>query len=345
MKFQSGQPTYVIAEIGANHNGDMSLARKMIDTAKACGADAVKFQSWDTSIFSAKVYDENYFLGDDYRDRNDFTLKEIVDEFAVTPEQMAELRDHCRKVAIDFSSTPFDTTQLDQLVSLDAPYIKIASMDVTNPRLLSAAGNSGKPIVLSTGFATLDEIDQAIRLIEATGNRNIVVLHCVSLYPPEDGEVNLDNMDMLRKTFGYPVGFSDHTLGVEISLAAIAKRAVVLEKHFTLDKDMFGWDHKMSCTPEELTAICTARDRIHTALGTARRVVGPREFERRDEYRRSIVSARDIAAGQKIGEGDIDFRRPGTGIKPMQADMVVGRVATRDIPADTILQLEDLGTA
>jgi sialic acid synthase SpsE len=345
MKFQTGQPTYVIAEIGANHNGDMTLAKEMIDTAKACGADAVKFQSWDTSIFSSQVYNNNYFLGDDYRDRNDFTLKEIVDEFAVTPDQMAELRDHCRNVAIDFSSTPFDTTQLDQLVALNAPYIKIASMDVTNPRLLTAAGKSGQPIVLSTGFATLDEIDQAVRCIEASGNRDIVILHCVSLYPPEDNEVNLDNMEMLRDTFGYPVGFSDHTLGVEISLAAIAKRAVVLEKHFTLDKEMFGWDHKMSCTPEELSIICAARDRIHAALGQKRRVVGPREFERRDEYRRSIVAACDIHAGQIIDEKHLDFRRPGTGIMPTQADIFVGRVASRDISADTILRFEDIGNA
>lgn len=345
MRFPPGQPTYVIAEIGANHNGDMDLARKMIDTAKECGADAVKFQSWDTSIFSAKVYDENYFLGDDYRQREDYTLKEIVDEFAVTPDQMKELRDYCATVGIDFASTPFDVNQLQQQVELGAAFLKIASMDVNNHRLLKAAGAAGRPVVLSTGFATLDEIDQAVRLIEGAGNRDIAILHCISLYPPEDDEVNLDNMEMLRRAFGYPVGFSDHTLGTEISLAAIAKRAVVLEKHFTLDKDMFGWDHKMSCTPEELAAICTARDRIHAALGSARRTVGPREMERRDEYRRSVVARRDIRAGDMVAEADIDFRRPGTGIPPTQSGLIVGRVAARDIQADTLIRFEDLQSA
>lgn len=345
MRFPTGQPTYVIAEIGANHNGDMDLARKMIDTAKDCGADAVKFQSWDTSIFSAKVYEDNYFLGDDYRRRDDYTLKEIVDEFAVTPDQMAELRDYCVAVGIDFASTPFDLAQLQHLVDLDAAFIKIASMDVNNHRLLKAAGESGRPIVLSTGFATLDEIDRAVRWIEAAGNRDIAILHCVSLYPPEDGEVNLDNMDMLRTAFGYPVGFSDHTLGVEVSTAAIAKRAVVLEKHFTLDKDMFGWDHKMSCTPAELSAICAARDRIHAALGSTRRIVGLREMERRAEYRRSVVAVRDIRAGETIADADIDFRRPGTGIPPTQSDLVVGRAAARDIDADMLVRFEDLASS
>ena len=215
-------------------------------------------------------------------------------------------------------------------------------MDLTNPRLLKEAGESGKTILLSTGFATLAEIDRAIGWIEATGNTEIVVLHCVALYPPEDKEVNLNNMDMLRSTFGYPVGFSDHTLGVEIALAAIAKGAVVLEKHFTLDKSMFGWDHHMSADPAEMAAIVRGRDRIGAALGEERRMPGKRELERRSEYRRSIVSARPIAAGAVIADGDVDLRRPGTGIEPPLLHLVVGRRAIRDIPADTVLSFSDL---
>ena len=340
--FASGQRPYVIAEIGANHNGDMDLARKMIDAAKACGADAAKFQSWDTSLFSKEVYDQNHFLDDDYRDRDDYTLKEIVDAFAVTPDQMVELRDYCGTVGIDFSSTPFSTAQLDQLVALGAPYIKIASMDLNNPRLLRAAGRTSLPVLLSTGFGSLAEIERAVQAIEAEGNRDIVILHCVSLYPPEDDEVNLNNIDMLRSVFSYPVGFSDHSIGIEIPLAAMAKGAVVVEKHFTLDKDMFGWDHKASADPAELEAICRGAGRIHAALGRPRRVVGDREQARRPEYRRSIVSARKIEAGAVLTDEDLDFRRPGTGIDPMEVDRILGMTAARDIAEDTVIRFDDL---
>ena len=197
MLFQEGQKTYVIAEIGANHNGDIDLARKMIDCAKNLGCDCVKFQSWDTSIFSKKVYEDNYFLNDDYRGRNDYTLEEIVREFSVSPEELAELKAYSDKKKIDFTSTPFEHSQIDDLVSLNAPFIKIASMDLNNDYLLRHAADTGKTILLSTGFGTMAEIDHAVGTIESTGNTNIVILHCVSMYPPRDDQVNLNNMDML----------------------------------------------------------------------------------------------------------------------------------------------------
>lgn len=343
--FQHGQRPYIIAEIGANHNGDMDLARRLIDAAKAAGANAVKFQSWDTTIFSESVYEKNYFLGDDYRKRTDFTLKQIVEAFRISREQLQEMAAYCAEIGIDFSTTPFNIRQVDEYLPMRPKFIKIASMDVTNPSLLRHAARSGLPIVLSTGFAELDEIDRAVRHIEAEGNRSITILHCVSLYPPEDSEVNLNNMDMLRQAFGYPVGFSDHTIGTEIPIAAIAKGAVIIEKHFTLDKNMFGWDHKMSATPDEMTAICRARDRIHAALGNSRRVVGARELARRAEYRRSIVSARPLKAGDLLAADDIDFRRPGTGLAPDLADMLIGMRLVRDIGEDRLLTLADLAPA
>lgn len=343
--FQHNQRPYIIAEIGSNHNGDMALSRQLIDAAKAAGADAVKFQSWDTTIFSETVYEKNYFLGDDYRNRTDYTLKQIVGAFRITREQLQEMCDYCDQIGIDFSTTPFNNRQVDEYVQMKPKFIKIASMDVTNPSLLRHAARTGLPIVLSTGFAELDEIDRAVRHIEAEGNRAISILHCVSLYPPEDCEVNLNNMDMLRQTFGYPVGFSDHTMGTEIPIAAIAKGAVIIEKHFTLDKNMFGWDHKMSATPEEMAAICRARDRIHPALGSLRRSVGARELARRDEYRRSIVSARPLKAGTLLTLEDIDFRRPGTGLAPDMADLLVGMRLLRDIGEDRLLTLADLAPA
>lgn len=338
--FEPNSPAYIIAEIGANHNGDMALARKLIDAAKLAGADAVKFQSWDTTIFSKSVYDQNYFLGDDYRNRKDHTLKSIVEAFAMSPEQLTEMRDYCREVNIGFSSTPFNVEQVDQLVRLGVKYIKVASMDLNNPRLLRAAAGTGLPIVLSTGFGSLEEIDRAVRLIEAEGNRKIVILHCISLYPPMDEEINLRNMETFRQAFGYPVGFSDHSIGIEIPLAALGLGAAVIEKHFTLDKTMFGWDHKVSADPAELAVICRGRDRIHAALGIARRIVGPRELQRRDEYRRSIVAARVIPAGKVIEDADLDFRRPGTGLNPMYAELIIGQVARREIAEEELLSLE-----
>lgn len=345
MIFATGQRPYVIAEIGANHNGDMAIARRLVEAAKAAGADAVKFQSWDTTLFSKAVYEKNYFLGDDYRQREDHTLKSIVEAFAISADQLAAMRDLCRDVGIAFSSTPFSVPQLEHLVRLGVGYLKIASMDLNNFRLLRAAGASGLAVVLSTGFGTLAEIDSAVREIEAEGNRNILILHCVSLYPPEDHELNLLNMGMLREAFGYPVGFSDHSIGIEIPMAAMALGAVAIEKHFTLDKSMFGWDHKVSADPAELAAICRGRDRIHAALGSPRRVVGPREMQRRAEYRRSIVALRALRAGDILEDAMIDFRRPGTGIGPENAPLILGRRLLRDVGADELLDFDMFGPA
>ncbi len=342
MKFKDGQKPYVIAEIGANHNGDMSLARKMIDVARDIGCDAVKFQSWDEDLFAKVVYEENKFLGDDYRERDDHTLETIMEEFKVTREEMRELADYCRKAGIDFSSTPFAPTQIDDLVAFGAPYIKIASMDLVSDYLLKHAARTGLPVVLSTGFGTLEEIDHAVRVIEAEGNRDIVLLHCIALYPPADEIVNLANMDMLRTAFGYPVGFSDHTLGPEIALASFARGAVILEKHFTLDKEMFGWDHKISADVPEMTAICRGRDRIHAAIGIPRRVVSEAEKARAPEFRRSIVAARAIAKGHRITADDITYKRPGRGLAPNADALVIGRVALRDLAPDDLLSWTDL---
>ncbi len=335
-------PPYIIAEIGANHNGDMALARQMIDSAKTAGAHAVKFQSWDTTIFSKQVYDQNYFLGDDYRERSDYTLREIVEEFSLDRRQLTDLAGYCAEKGIDFSSTPFNETQLNDLVDIGVPYIKIASMDLNNPVLLKAAAGAPVPVILSTGFGTLAEIDQAITLLESNGKTDIVVLHCVSLYPPHDTEVNLKNITLLRDTFGYATGFSDHTLGTEIALASFSLGSRVLEKHFTLDKDMFGWDHKVSADPDELAFICKGASRIYDALGTTRRTLGPREAEKKTEYRRSIISARKIEKGRIISADDLDIQRPGSGLSPMMFDALVGKIARHDIESDTFLSFDDL---
>ena len=267
---------YIIAELGSNHNGDMELARKLIDQAKEAGCDAIKFQSWTKdTIFSQKVYQENCFLDDDYRDRQDFTLEEIVEEYSMTESELLDMKRYCDQVSIGFSSTPFSRREVDYLCGpLEASFIKVASMDLNNYGFLDYVGRKSKPVMLSTGMGSLAEIDRAIETIEATGNREIILLHCVSVYPPDDREVNLNNIEMLRSCYPeYPVGFSDHTLGTPIPIAAIACGACVIEKHFTLDKDMFGWDHKVSANKDDMAFIVQSSRRVIEALGSTRRVV------------------------------------------------------------------------
>lgn len=341
-KLKAGGKPYIIAEIGSNHNGDMELAKKMIDEAKKCGADCVKFQSWTKdSIFSKKVYKDNYFLKDDYRDRKDYTLEQIVDKFHISSEDHFLLKEYCDQIGIDFASTPFSKDEVDLLVDeLKVPFIKVASMDLNNIPFLSYIAQKNKPVVISTGLCEMSDVCDAVKCLEENGCREIVLLHCVSIYPTDDDYVNLNNIDMLRQYFGYPVGYSDHTIGIVAPIMAMAKKVCVIEKHFTLDKEMFGWDHKISANPEELTAIAQASEKAYRMLGSYRKVVNE-NLERRNAFQRSIVAARDIEKGHVIGEGDITYKRPGTGISPKYSNFVIGKQAKRDIKIDEIIQMED----
>lgn len=333
---------YVIAEVGANHNGDVDLAKKMIRTAKDCGADCVKFQSWSKdTIFSRKVYEDNYFLRDDYRNRTDYTLEEIVDEYSINAEEHRLLKRYCDEVGIDFASTGFSKKEVDLLVDeLNVPFVKVASMDVNNLPFLKYIASKGKPVVISTGLCGISDINDAITCLEENGCREIVILHCVSIYPPENEQVNLNNIDTFKMLYQYPVGYSDHTLGIVAPILSIAKGVCIIEKHFTLDKNMAGWDHKVSADPGELKHICSAAKIGYEMLGTTKIVVNE-DAERRAAFQRSIVTARNIKAGEKISLEDLDFKRPGTGIAPKDYRIVLGRVAKRDIEYDQIISLED----
>lgn len=338
---KSGKP-YIIAEIGANHNGDMELAKKMIDTAKECGADCVKFQSWTKdSIFSKKVYEDNYFLNDDYRNRTDYTLEAIVDKYHIGAEQHKALKEYCDKVGIEFNSTPFSPGEVDLLVDeLNVSFIKIASMDVTNIPFLKYIAKKGKPVVLSTGLCGLNDVAEAVECLRENGCDRIVLLHCVSIYPPLDDQVNLNNLDMLKINFDCPVGYSDHTIGIVAPIMSLAKEVCIIEKHFTLDKEMEGWDHKISADPEELRMIAQGALVGHKMLGSYQKVVNETD-ERRNAFQRSIVAARDIQKGQVITEEDLDYKRPGTGISPKYYRFLIGKKAVRDIKYDELIQLED----
>ena len=334
---------YIIAEIGANHNGDIELAKKMIKVAKECGADCVKFQSWSKeTIFSRKVYEDNYFLRDDYRNRTDYTLEEIVDEYSINAQEHIVLKEYCDEIGIDFSSTGFSNKEIDLLVDeIDVPFIKVASMDITNTPLLSYIATKNKPVVISTGLCGLSDINDAIQCLEQNGCKEIVILHCVSIYPPKDEEVNLNNMDTYKMLYKYPVGYSDHTLGVVAPIMSIAKGVCIIEKHFTLDNDMVGWDHKISANPEQLKQICDAAKVGYKMLGTTEIIVNE-DKERREAFQRSIVAAKPIKTGEVITMDMLDFKRPGSGIMPKHYDLILGRVAKQDIDYDEIITLEKL---
>ena len=338
----SSYPPYVIAELGSNHNGDMELAKKLIDSAKRAGADCVKFQSWSKeTIFSKIKYKENFFLADDYRECEDYTLEQIVEEFAISENQLLEMRDYSHKIGIDFTSTPFSRKEADFLVDeLDVDFIKIASMDLNNYSFLEFLAKKGKPMVLSTGLSNLSEIDKAVRQIEQTGNQQLVILHCVAIYPPEDSQVNLRNINTLSRLYPYPIGFSDHSLGTSIPLASVACGACLVEKHFTLDKEMFGWDHKVSANEEEMLVLATETKRIFQAMGSSR-IQQVENDDRIESFRRSIVAARKINEGEVFQEDMLDFKRPGRGLPPDALQFVLGKPAKRDLEYDERLEISD----
>jgi N,N'-diacetyllegionaminate synthase len=335
-----GLPPYIIAEVGSNHNGDMDLCRRMIDAAAAAGAHAVKFQSWtDRSL----IAEEEYLRNTDYSDKKKHfgSLREMVTAYQLTAEQHHEARSHCAAQGIAFCSTPFSPQEVDLLEELDVPFFKIASMDIVHIPLLKYVARKKRPVMISTGMATMSEIERAVQTVQDEGNDQIVLLHCISIYPPDYDTVNLRNMAMLQQAFDLPVGFSDHTLGTAIPLAAIAIGACVIEKHFTLDQDMPGWDHAISANPEQLRTIVEEGNNIFAALGESVRTVSAAEMEKRKKFRRSLVARRKLERGTLISETDLDAKRPGTGIAPNEVAYVVGRRLTVDVAADQVLRWED----
>ena len=333
---------YVIAEIGANHNGDMDLARRLIDSAKACGCDAVKFQSWTPdSLISKEEYDRNQKYNDSPK-KHFGSLREMVERYYLRPEQHAELKQYCDKSDIEFCSTAFSSDEVDILEEIGVPFFKIASMDINNLNLLRCIAGKNKPILMSTGMATIGEIDKAVRTVENTGNRDIILLHCISVYPPAYEDIHLNNISMLRQTFGYPVGFSDHTLGIYISLAAVALGSCVIEKHFTIDKNLEGWDHEISADPKEMKAFVKAAKNIVKALGSHRRLVSEAEHQKKLKFRRSIVSSKELKKGHVIVTTDLLFKRPGTGIRPDEVQYLIGRILKRNVSSDQLIDWADL---
>ena len=336
-----GHPPYIIAEVGSNHNGDIGLCRKLIDAAADAGAHAVKFQSWsETSLIAEEEYERNTQYSD--KKKHFGSLREMVRAYQFTAEQHREAKEHCDARGVAFCSSSFSTEEVDFLAALGVPFFKIASMDIVHLPLLRYVARQQRPMVISTGMATLAEIEQAVSVIRSEGNSQIVLLHCISIYPPAYGMIHLRNMMTLEQAFEMPVGFSDHTLGTAIPLAATALGARVIEKHFTLDKQMEGWDHAISANPAELRTIVEEGKHIFEALGSNQRQVSEAELEKRKKFRRSLVARRALEKGSVLREEDLAAKRPGTGISPNELSYVIGRRLTSAVSGDQVLQWKDL---
>lgn len=326
-----GGVPYFVAEVNSSHGGSVETAKQMIDAAADCGCNCVKFQSWSAkSLYSKTYYKANPIA------------KRFVDKFSMNEDQLREIVDHCKKKGVSFSSTPYSSEEVDFLTSVDVPFIKIASMEINNYPFLEYIANKGLPIVLSTGMADTDEIDKAVQTIEKTGNKNLCILHCISIYPPEISEINLRNILGLQEKYpDYPIGFSDHSLGTEMACAAVGLGAALIEKHMTLDKSRIGMDNQMAMEPAGLKLLVQQCKNVSAALGSKKRTVFSDELEQRKNMRRSLVYTQDLKAGAVLTENDIASKRPGTGFAPEEKQRFIGKKLLRDVEEDTLLLKED----
>lgn len=335
----SNHRTLVIAEAGVNHNGDIELAKKLVDAAAGAGADLVKFQTFNAERLATQSAPKAA-----YQTR---TTDEAQSQFVMlrklelSVEMHETLIAHCHGRNIGFFSTGFDIESLNYLASLGAERFKIPSGEITNLPYLRHVGAFGKPVILSSGMAKLGEIEAALEVLEATGTprRQITVLHCNTEYPTPMWDVNLRAMCSIRNAFGVAVGYSDHTSGIEVPIAAVALGATVIEKHLTLDRNLPGPDHKASLEPDEFARMVCAIRNIEQAMGDGIKRLSPSEAKNKFIVRKSLVAAKPIRAGERFTAENVTAKRPGTGISPMCWDEVIGRVAVRDFAADELISL------
>ena len=331
--------TLIIAEAGVNHNGDIEIAKRLIDVAADAGADLVKFQTFNGERLATQSAPKA-----DYQSQ---TTDQAESQFAMLKQlelsiEMHEvLVTHCHKRNIGFFSTGFDIQSLDYLASLGAECFKVPSGEITNLPYLRHVGGFGKAVILSTGMATLGEIEAALEVLETVGTprTQITVLHCNTEYPTPMRDVNLRAMCSIRDAFGVAVGYSDHTVGIEVPIAAVALGATVIEKHLTLDCNLPGPDHKASLEPDEFAAMVRAIRNIEQAMGDSIKRPSPSETKNQPIARKSLVAAKQIRAGELFTAENVTAKRPGTGISPMRWDEVIGRVAGRDFSADELISL------
>lgn len=336
----SGEPVFIIAEAGVNHNGDLRRAEEMIDTAAEAGADAVKFQTFRADeVVSSAAPKAQYQVENTGEEGSQL---EMLKRLELSPDAHRKLIERCHARGIMFLSTPFDFPSADLLETLSVPAYKVPSGEITNWPFLEHIASKGKPVILSTGMSNLNEVEQAVKVLRAAGCSELLILHATSSYPATAASANLRAMQTMSDSFDTPVGLSDHTTGIEVALAATALGACVLEKHFTLDRSLAGPDHKASLEPAELRSLVRGIRAVESALGDGRKQPTPSEEDVRRVARRSIVARSTIPSGTPIAPDLLAYKRPGTGIPPSRLGDVIGRRTTRTIPADTLIQFEDL---
>ena len=333
----SENKTFIIAEAGVNHNGSFELAKQLVDKAVWAGADCIKFQTFN----SKNLVSKNAQKAEYQKKTTDSseTQLDMLKKLELSKEEFVEIRDYCNQKGIMFLSTPFDLESIDFLSSIGVKTWKVPSGEITNYPFLRAIGKRKESVIMSTGMCTLDEVRDAIKVLKDFGTTDITLLHCTTEYPAPYDSVNLKAMLTLKNEFGFNVGYSDHTKGIEIPVAAVAMGASVIEKHFTLDKNMEGPDHKASLEPDELKQMVQSIRNVELALGDG--IKKPSEAEKKNIAiaRKSIVAACDIKKGEMFTEENLTAKRPGNGISPMNWAEVLGKIAKRDFSEDELIEL------
>ena len=328
---------FIIAEAGVNHNGDMSLAKRLIDVAKEAGADAVKFQTFKAeNLVSKSAKKADYQVENTGNNESQY---EMIKKLELSFDDFIELKKYCDEKEIMFLSTPFDDESIEFLNNLGIEIFKIPSGEITNLPYLKKIGKLRKKVILSTGMADLGEIEDALDVLINSGTKkeNITVLHANTEYPTPFEDVNLKAMQTISCAFDVDVGYSDHTMGIEVPIAAVAMGAKVIEKHFTLDRNLEGPDHRASLEPDELKAMVSAIRNIEKALGNGLKKPSRSEKKNIEVARKSIVAKRDIKKGEKFSEENLTVKRPGNGISPMRWDEIIGKTAQKDYKEDELI--------
>ncbi|MHA2287929.1 MAG: N-acetylneuraminate synthase [Promethearchaeota archaeon] len=340
-KIGNSNPVFLIGEAGVNHNGKLSIAKKLIDKASEANVDAIKFQTFITDkLVLKKAPKANYQKRTKNDDENFY---EMVKKYEFSKDQFRILRNYCTEKGLIFLSTPFDELSVKWLEDLDVPIFKVGSGDLNNFPLLKLICSKNKPIFLSTGMSTLEEVKESVNFIKSNGVNEIVIFQCTSDYPTPYEDVNLNVISTYKKTFPNElIGFSDHSKGIVASIGAVVKGAKVIEKHFTLNKDMEGPDHKASLDPDELSMWVSSIRTIEKALGTYEKNPSLSEFEIARIARKSIVTSKDIKKGDLLSLENITVKRPGIGIPPTKFDLILGKKINKDLPKDSIINWEDI---